>query len=302
MSPGPKAQSASLVDPESIQARSAISRGAELLVRRRPPGGVELDHGQREHMLMSSVGKPVEDSSVRSVLTTERGRHEWQSCPQGHITYVPAGFPMTWSWSYESESTHLIIPSSFMADVGAELDGIDSESGLTPMFRVLDTKLVGLLRALRVEVADGHLGKDLVTSSLLTQIAVHLHRQSQPANGGPGPAVRRQRGGFSATEFQRCAEILHDRLDEKIPLAELAGEFGLSPFYFARAFKRASGFPPHEYQLQLRIERARALLMKDATKTIAEIAAELGFADESHFRRHFRRIVGTTPGQFRKQQ
>ena len=101
---------------------------------------------------------------------------------------------------------------------------------------------------------------------------------------------------------QRCIEILSDRLAEQITLAELAGEFGLSPWHFSRLFKQATGFPPHEYQLQLRIQRARSILAHSPSRTIADIAYQLGFAEESHFRRHFRRIVGTTPGKFRAQQ
>jgi AraC family transcriptional regulator len=94
--------------------------------------------------------------------------------------------------------------------------------------------------------------------------------------------------------------MMEDRLDENVSLAELAGELRLSPFHFARLFKEATGFPPHEYQLQLRVRRAQKLLLQTPRRTVAEIACELGFADESHLRRHFKRIVGMTPGQFRR--
>ncbi len=95
---------------------------------------------------------------------------------------------------------------------------------------------------------------------------------------------------------------MRDRLSDNISLTELADTFGLSPFHFSRVFKQATGFPPHEFQLRLRVEKARELLLARPRKTVAEIAATLGFADESHFRRHFRRVVGTTPGRFRAQQ
>lgn len=301
MSSAAKAQSASHVDPTSIESRTSIGGGAELLVRHRPPGSVDLAHGQREHMLMCSVGSPVRGSAVRSVLRTANGCREWTSCPQGHVTFVPSGFPMKWDWSYESESVHLTMLPSFLEELVAGFDGHDGERPqLKPLFRVLDHGMNSLLHQLRDEAAGDRLGKSLVTSSLLQLIATRIYRigNSTPSSTG----VNRDPVGFSASACRRSIEILSDRLDENISLSELASEFNLSPFHFARVFKRATGFPPHEYQLQLRITRARELLCRQPGKSIADIACELGFADESHFRRHFRRIVGTTPGQFRTQQ
>jgi AraC family transcriptional regulator len=301
MSAEQQARAASSVDPASIQSRRIFAAGAELLVRQRPPGGVNLAHGQREHMLMCSVGQPVDGNGVRSVLRTANSRREWQSCPQGHITFVPSGFPMEWDWSYRSESIHLTMLPSFLASVGEEFerkDGLCPE--LQPHFRVMDEGMRSLLLQLRDETTSDGLGKDLVTSSLLRLIAARLYRMS--SRSLPDDKARAYSAGFSASDSRRSIEILNDRLDENVTLSELAAEFGLSPFHFARVFKRANGFPPHEYQLQLRIARAQELLRHNDTKTIAEIACELGFSDESHFRRHFRRIVGTTPSQFRRQQ
>lgn len=296
-----KARPASSVDPASIDWRKSFEIGADLLVRRRAPGGVDLAQGQKEHMLMCSVGKPVDGVNVRSVLRTMNGKREWQSCPNGHITFVPAGFPMEWDWTYKSDSIHLTMLPSFLADVGEEFEKQDRDCPrLQPHFRILDHGLRSLLHELREETKSEDLGKDLVSSSLLRLIAVRLYRLSDAST--PVVAANRQFAGFSAADCRRSIEILNDRLDEKISLADFAAEFNLSPFHFARVFKHATGFPPHEYQLQLRVARAQELLRQKPGKTIAEIACELGFSDESHFRRHFRRIVGTTPSQFRRQQ
>lgn len=292
--------SASLVDPNSIELQTSVGVGAELLVRRRPSGSVELANGQREHVLMCTVGRPVGAREVRSVLQTDGGRREWTTCPQGHVTFLPSGLPLQWSWSYASQSIHLTMLPSFLGDVGADLAKKDGEPPpLMPFFRTMNDGLKGLLTQLRDETTSGGLGKDLVTSSLLLLIAVHIYRS--------GPAVADRDGaqdpaGLSPSDCRRCRDILSDRLDENIPLSELAAEFGLSPFHFARMFKLAMGFPPHEYQLQLRIARARELLGQRPKTSLAAMACDLGFSDESHFRRHFKRIVGTTPGRFRAQQ
>jgi AraC family transcriptional regulator len=73
----------------------------------------------------------------------------------------------------------------------------------------------------------------------------------------------------------------------------------LSPYHFARQFKAATGLPPHQYVIARRVERAKQLLQAGTGHSIAEVAARAGFSDQSQFSRHFKRLVGVTPGQFR---
>mgnify|MGYP001815730419 FL=1 len=254
-------------------------------------------------MLMCSVGRPVEGVPVRSVLRTASGIHEWQNCPQGHITFVPAGYPIDWEWSYASESVHLTILPEFLENISGQLS--DREPGFPgprPVFRELDVGLSRLLEQLRTEIVSSTFGSDLATSSLLTLIGLHVCRWGRTHSDGALDRKPRNASRLSAPEISRCTELLNSRLDENMSLAELAREFDLSPFHFARMFKRATGFPPHEFQIQLRVRRGQELLRQRCGMSIAEVASELGFADESHFRRHFKRIIGLTPGRYRSQQ
>ena len=73
----------------------------------------------------------------------------------------------------------------------------------------------------------------------------------------------------------------------------------LSPNYFAWQFKRATGLPPHQYVIARRVERARQLLQGRSDVSLADVAADAGFSDQSQFCHHFKRLVGVTPGQFR---
>ncbi|MET1026027.1 MAG: AraC family transcriptional regulator [Dongiaceae bacterium] len=98
--------------------------------------------------------------------------------------------------------------------------------------------------------------------------------------------------------LRRVIAYVNDHLAEAIPLETLAQISDLSPYHLIRACRRATGFPPHQYQLQLRIRRAKALLR--AGEKIADIAAALGFVDQGHLHRNFRRLVGITPGQYRR--
>ena len=73
----------------------------------------------------------------------------------------------------------------------------------------------------------------------------------------------------------------------------------LSVYHFARQFKAATGMPPHEYLIARRVERARQFLQGGRDLSLAEVAAQAGFRDQSQFSRHFKRLVGVTPGRFR---
>ena len=74
----------------------------------------------------------------------------------------------------------------------------------------------------------------------------------------------------------------------------------MSPHYFSQLFKESTGITPHQYVIRCRIDRAKDLL-KQGKLSIAEIAKEVGFVDQSHLHRHFKRLVGVTPKLFFKQ-
>jgi AraC-like DNA-binding protein len=97
---------------------------------------------------------------------------------------------------------------------------------------------------------------------------------------------------------QRARDYLQDHLFADISLDRLASVSGLSKFHLLRQFRAEFGLPPHSYQLQQRILRAKSLLrMQDPV----EVAMTCGFADQSHFHRVFRSLVGTTPGCYAEQ-
>ena len=73
----------------------------------------------------------------------------------------------------------------------------------------------------------------------------------------------------------------------------------MSPYHFARLFKRSTGLPPHRFLVRCRIDEARALLAA-RTASIADISRSVGFRTSSHFTTTFRRITGVTPGAYRR--
>jgi transcriptional regulator of acetoin/glycerol metabolism len=107
------------------------------------------------------------------------------------------------------------------------------------------------------------------------------------------------RGGLSAAVLQRVHQHVERHLGETISLDALARAANLSVHHFARAFKQAVGLPPHRYLLERRVERAKGLLL-ESERPMAEIARMVGFSDQSHFARHFNRLAGCTPREYRR--
>ena len=111
--------------------------------------------------------------------------------------------------------------------------------------------------------------------------------------------------GFEASEnkaprwFGGVKERLHEGFREPIRMRDLAREAGVHPVHLARVFRRMEKRTPGEYQQRLQV-RAACELLRDLEWPLAVIAAECGFADQSHFTRVFRRMTGTTPAQFRR--
>jgi AraC-like DNA-binding protein len=102
----------------------------------------------------------------------------------------------------------------------------------------------------------------------------------------------------SASALARAHDFLAACSAENMSLGQLAAMVGLDPFALVRGFTRAYGLPPHAWLIQERVRRAQACLR--AGLSPAAVAAEVGFADQSHLCRHFKRIVGVTPGLYRR--
>jgi len=129
--------------------------------------------------------------------------------------------------------------------------------------------------------------------------AVLVHELARLNRGTPS-IVPRVRGGLAAWQQRIVTAYIDKHLAERIPLATLARLARLSPHYFCRSFKRSFGIPPHRYQIDRRIERAKLLLATRAAVSITEIALTLGFGSSNSFASVFRRATGFTPTAYQR--
>ena len=103
-----------------------------------------------------------------------------------------------------------------------------------------------------------------------------------------------------ACRLRRVTQYVQENLQRELRLAELSAFVHMSPYHFARLFRRSIGMPPHKFVVRCRIDAARTLLAA-RTAPIAEIAQLVGFRTPSHFTTTFRRVIGLTPSAYRSE-
>ncbi|HRW03612.1 MAG TPA: AraC family transcriptional regulator [Caldilineaceae bacterium] len=140
----------------------------------------------------------------------------------------------------------------------------------------------------QLEMGTDSLSAEVLWHTMLTAL-ISRHADEQRPLTSPMPRAENRL-------VQQALSYLHDNYAAAIRLQDLADIVALSPFHFLRLFKAELGLPPHTYLTQLRIHRAKALL--NGGQPIAAVAQQVGFTDQSHLSRHFKRIVGVPPGEY----
>ncbi|MBS1182650.1 MAG: AraC family transcriptional regulator [Proteobacteria bacterium] len=108
-------------------------------------------------------------------------------------------------------------------------------------------------------------------------------------------------GGLSRRQMNRVVDYVRANIVRNVSLAELAALVGLSPDHFGVAFRTAVGKTPHQFLLHCRVETAKDMLVREEA-SLSAIAVDVGFSDQAHFTRVFRRQTGQTPALWRREQ
>jgi AraC family transcriptional regulator len=190
----------------------------------------------------------------------------------------------------------IYLESGLVAQVAAEAFDLDPARLTVPPLDGLELPhLRAAMWAVGAELTAGGAGGRLAAESLANVLAVHLIRRLS----APRLPERGRDGTLPRAKLRVVVEYVEEHLDAGPSLEQLASVAQLSPYHFARQFKRATGLAPHQYVIGRRVERAKLLLQDGSDLSLAEVAADAGFSDQSQFSHHFKRIVGITPGRFR---
>jgi AraC-like DNA-binding protein len=111
--------------------------------------------------------------------------------------------------------------------------------------------------------------------------------------------ARPSKGGLAPWQKRRASELLHENMQGRIRLSDVARECGLSVSHFARSFKGSFGISTHQWLIQHRIEQAKQL-MSQTRLSLIDIAIQSGFKDQAVFTRTFHQFVGISPGRWRR--
>lgn len=222
----------------------------------------------------------------------ERGRVQRQMLFYGGMALVPMHHFHWGAWNQPHEGFTIGLQPELLTRNAAELLAVDQVE-LLPQKPLYDPLILQIGLTLKADLESQRPGGRLYVETMATALAVHLLRNYSAHSH----KSIRYLGGLSPTHLKLVVDYINDYLDQELSLEELAAIVQLSAYHFCRSFKRSTGFTPHQYVIQQRVEQAK-LLLRDGKIGIAEVALACGFTHQSHLNRHFKRLTSVTPKNF----
>ncbi|VXD01618.1 Transcriptional regulator, AraC family [Pseudomonas sp. 8Z] len=143
-----------------------------------------------------------------------------------------------------------------------------------------------------------HFHAAMFEGSRLAQESALWQALAQLLEMGSTLCIQEPQRAFDVRTWQQLRDWLESRLDDPPSLEEIAAFCAMSPWQALRRFRQHTGLPPHQWLTQLRLQRALPLVL--AGESLSEIALRLGFYDQAHFSRLFRRTYGLPPARLRQ--
>ncbi len=272
----------------SITSKGAGWNGIALESFSDIPGVAIPDHEHPTHFL-NLLTRGV----IKAQWTTEGRSHSAMNSP-GTIYLLPAGTRDRLTWSGPTTRVVVVMAPGFLARSFEDTTDLN-EIDLVTHWNLRDRHIQAVMLAMYGDLEDGSPAGPLYGESLGLALGLYLIRR-YAVRGRKYPAPR---GGMPTARLNRVLDYVHQNYAKDLRLWELAKLAGMSPHYFCALFKASTGLTPYQYVLRCRVERAKFYL-RDPALTIAGVGEAVGFSDQSHFTKVFRRIVGATPMQYRR--
>lgn len=218
--------------------------------------------------------------------------HRGHSSP-GNVMLMAAGQDSVWACPTAIDELHMFLDPAIVDEVAAEIGA--HPVGLIEGVGIVDPGITDVARQVLGELENPGLGTRLFADTIARALALILVRRHSTASGAAASA----RVEMTARQLRLTTDFIEAHLDEDLTLESISAAPEMSPFRFARAFRKATGHSPRQYVIARRIERAKELL-RATDLEIVDVANRVGFATQSHFTTIFGRRCGTTPRRYRE--
>jgi AraC family transcriptional regulator len=216
---------------------------------------------------------------------------------RGDLVVSPAGIPKTFQHrGGDGDFVVVHLAPALLKDIVD--DWTEARFGsveLTHAFCTRDPKMERLALALCDEYRTEDVASGVCAEALASQLAVQLLRRYWKVGTAADPPA----DGLSRKTLARAIEYIETNLADDLTIQDVANALSMSAGRFAHAFRNSIGLAPHRYVIERRIELAKRLLL-ETNLPIANLATRAGFSTHAHFCVTFHRMVGLTPGQYRR--
>jgi AraC family transcriptional regulator len=221
------------------------------------------------------------------------GHEQTKTMKRGSLDIVPQGTLLGGYSKDETEFLMLALDPRLVERV-AGYSGAANHVELIRKLGIRDPQIEHICLAFKAELeADCPSGR-LYGDALAVALSAHLLGNYATHVS----SAHNHSAGLPASKLRRVIEYINDNLTEDLTLAEIAHVAGMNPHYFSRAFKQATGTPPHRFVTNCRVEKAKRLLA-EAELPLVEIGLSVGFLNQSHFTTLFHKLTGLTPKAYR---
>lgn len=264
----------------------------------------ELPH-VAETFMMPAVTEPfiAWAASGDAEFHEREGNEAWKRTrvTKGTLFVTAGGAPYEMRWrSLSAEPFEAVLGIIAMPVFNAALEevfGAQAENArLRDVSGFHDPRLTALLQQLRDE-AVSRTASPLFVRGIAQALAIHLARSYAEVT----EAAKGETSALPGFKLRRVTDWLAENLAEEFSLPRLAAQVGMSESHFNRSFKRATGLPPSQYHIRLRMDAARRLL-RETERSVIAIGNDVGYSNPSHFARVFRKETGLSPSDYRKQK
>lgn len=209
----------------------------------------------------------------------------------GSLGIIPRGTVLATRWNDCVAAVNFTLHrAEFFEWAASSIPGDAAQIELLPYANFRDPLIMAVLMEMNREMDSGGLLGPLFAESALELLYVHLLRHYSNRATAHIPEGR----GLSRDQRRKLDAYISDHLGEIQSIKELADHLHMSPAHLRRQFKAESSVPLWQYVIERRVQRG-AELLRMGTYSLSEIALMTGFADQSHFTRHFRRHYGVPP-------